>query len=112
MSWPVVDPGKMVHQIQILRQAPGKDVSGTRVDFSPFITTWAQMEPVKGTDMLRSGQDITQLYITVTIRWQDGIQPNMKVQAQNGTYIIRSIENPGERNVILVLNCLALGLNQ
>jgi SPP1 family predicted phage head-tail adaptor len=111
--WPKIDPGEMVHQITILQQTQGVDISGTVTTWTPFLTTWASIDPVRGTDVLKSGQDTTNLYLTIRIRWQTGIQPNMCVQKVDGArYIIQAIENPGERNVILVLFCLALGLNQ
>ncbi|HEV8189445.1 MAG TPA: phage head closure protein [Pyrinomonadaceae bacterium] len=112
MQWPKIDPGEMIHRVTILQQRGRTGVSGSGVAWVPFVTTWASIDPVRGVDVLKAGQDVTQLYLTVKIRWQSGILPNMQVQAQNGTYIIQSIENPGERNVILVLTCLGLKLNQ
>ncbi len=111
-AWPMVDPGKMVHWITIHKQTTVTDISGTSAAWTEFVRTWAQIDPVRGSDVLKAGQDTTQLFLTVKIRWQAGILPNMRVQSCNGTYIIQSIENPGERNVVLVLNCIALGLNQ
>ena len=110
--WPKIDPGEMVHQITILRQQAGQDASGTVVSYRPFLTTWAAIDPVSGTDVLVSGQDTTKSFLQVRIRWQSGIEKNMRVRRVDGKeYVIQNIENPGERNVILVLFCLALGLN-
>jgi SPP1 family predicted phage head-tail adaptor len=111
-KWPAIDPGRLIHRIAIQRQTTTTDISGTVVAWSDFVTTWAAIEPVRGLEVLRAGQDTTQLYLTVTIRWQSGILPNMRVRSSNGTYEIQSIENPGERNILLVLNCLALGNSQ
>lgn len=111
-AWPMLDPGKMVHRISILQETTVDDVSGTAPDWTAFVDTWAQIDPVRGIDVLRAGQDTTQLYLAVKIRWQVGILANMRVQTLNGTYIIQAVENPGNRNIILVLNCIALGLNQ
>jgi SPP1 family predicted phage head-tail adaptor len=111
-AWPQLDPGKMIHRVTILRQTTVTDVSGTATAWTTFVDTWAQIDPVRGNEVLKSGQDTAQLFLTVKIRWQTGILSSMRVQSLNGTYIIQSIENPGERNVILVLNCIALGLNQ
>lgn len=110
-GWPKIDPGQMVHQITILQQQVGTDISGAIVTWVPLVVAWAQIDPVRGTDVIKSGQDTTQLFLTVRIRWQSGILPNMRVQTLNGTYVIQAVENPGERNVILILNCLALGAN-
>lgn len=112
-SWPKIDPGEMVHQVTILQQTQGTDLSGAVTVWTPFLTTWAAIEPVRGTDVLKAGQDTTQLYLQIKIRWQTGIQPNMRVQKADGTqFIIQAIENVCERNVVLVLFCLGLGLNQ
>jgi head-tail adaptor len=110
--WPQIDPGEMIHRVRILQQTTVTDVSGTATAWVPFVDTWAQIDPVRGTEVLKSGQDTAQLFLTVKIRWQTGILANMQLLSLNGTYIIQTVENPGERNVILVLNCLALGLNQ
>lgn len=112
VTWPSINPGRMVHKITIQRQQTITDISGTVVEWVDFVSCWAAIDPVRGTEVLRAGQDTTQLYLTVVIRWQSGILPNMRVRSNNGTYIIQSIENPGERNVVLVLNCLALGSSQ
>jgi SPP1 family predicted phage head-tail adaptor len=111
-AWPQLDPGKAIHRIAILKQTTVTDISGTATKWVKFVDAWAEIKPVRGTEVLKSGQDTAQLFLTVTIYWQAGIQSNMRVQSLNGTYIIQTIENPGMRNVILILNCLALGLNQ
>jgi SPP1 family predicted phage head-tail adaptor len=111
-AWPQINPGKMVHQVTILQPQPVQDISGTSIQWVPFVQTWAEIVPVRGIDVVKSGQDTTQLFLTVRIRWQTGILPKMRVQGQNGQYVIQAIENPGERNVILVLTCLGLGANQ
>ena len=110
--WPSIDPGRMIHRVTLLQQTAGTDASGAIVRWTPFVTTWAAIDPVRGTDVIKAGQDTTQLYLTITIRWQSGVLPSMRVQGNNGTYIVQAIENPGERNILLVLNCVALSANQ
>jgi SPP1 family predicted phage head-tail adaptor len=109
----MLDPGQMVHQVTILGQQPVQDESGTSVQWVPFVTTWAQIDPVRGTDLLKSGQDTAQSFVTIKIRWQPGILANMRVQTLDGTFIIQGKpEDPGNRHVILILNCIGLGTNQ
>jgi head-tail adaptor len=111
--WPKIDPGEMIHQVTILQQQTAQDISGSGVQWVPFLTgVWAKIKPVRGTDVVKSGQDTTKLFLFVTIFWQPGIVPNMRVQSLNGTYVIQAIENPLERNILLVLTCLGLGANQ
>jgi SPP1 family predicted phage head-tail adaptor len=111
-AWPSIDPGKAVHLVTLLQQRTVSDISGTSIQWVPFVSdVWAQIDPVKGIDVIRGGQDTTQLFLTVKIYWQRGVLPKMRLQTLNGTYVIQAVENPGERNIILVLTCLALGSN-
>lgn len=112
MVWPQIDPGKLVHNITLLAEQEFIDIDGTTTEWVPFLTTWAEIEPVRGTDVIRGGQQTTTLFLRVTIRWQTGILPDQRIQTDTGmTYIIQSIENPGERCIILILNCVALSHN-
>jgi head-tail adaptor len=111
MKWPALDAGEMRHQITILKQVPASDESGNTVAMAPFITCYAKIEVVKGLDVIKSGQETTQLFLIVSIWWQAAIAANMQVQALNGLYLIQSVENVLELDVVLKLNCLALGKN-
>ena len=112
MKWPTLDPGEMRHEITILKQAESSDASGNTVVMAPFVTAWAKIEPVRGIDVIRSGQVTTQLFLTISIWWQAGILADMQVQALNGLYVIQSVENLLEMNQVLKLNCVALGRNE
>ena len=111
MKWPTLDSGEMRHQITILGQASSTDVSGSTVAMVPLVTCYAKIEPVRGIDVIRSGQETTQLFLIISIWWQSGILANMQVQALNGLYLIQSLENVLELDVVLKLNCLAIGKN-
>ena len=111
MKWPTLDSGEMRHQITILGQVPSSDISGSTVTMVPLLTCYAKIVPVRGVDVIKSGQETTQLFLTVSMWWQAGIVANMQVQALNGLYLVQSVENIGELDVVLVLNCLAIGKN-
>jgi hypothetical protein len=49
----------MRHQISILRQAASSDDSGNTAVMEPFVTAYAKIEPVRGIDVIRSGQVTT-----------------------------------------------------
>lgn len=110
--WPSFDPGTLVHQVQLLRQQVGSGAAGANVSWVTFLTAYAAIEPMRGMDAIRAGQQVSQLTLTVTMRWQSGILPNMRVKSLNGTYLIQSIENIGERNIWLRMTCLGLGANE
>jgi SPP1 family predicted phage head-tail adaptor len=109
MEWPAFDPGRMVHKISIQKPTPGWDVSGPIITYETFLTTWAAIEPIRGTDVVRGGQITTQAYITITMPYQPGINASHRVSCLKGNFIIQSVENPLERDVLLVLNCVELG---
>jgi head-tail adaptor len=111
MKWPTLDSGEMRHQITILGQVPSVDVSGGTVAMEPLVTCYAKIEPVRGLDVIKSGQETTQLFLIISIWWQAGILANMQVQALNGLYLIQSVENLLELDVVLKLNCVAIGKN-
>jgi SPP1 family predicted phage head-tail adaptor len=109
----MLDPGEMIHWISILQETTVDDISGTSAVWAPFLSMWAKIDPVRGTDVLKAGQDTAQSFMTIKIRWQPGILANMRVQTLDGTFIIQGKpEDPGNRHVILVLNCIGLGVNQ
>ena len=111
MKWPTLDSGEMRHQITILGQVPSTDISGSTVAMVPLLICYAKIEPVRGIEVIKAGQDTTQLFLLISIWWQAGILPNMQVQALNGLYLIQSVENLLELDVVLKLNCLAIGKN-
>jgi hypothetical protein len=126
-GWPQVDIGLMRHCIKIQQQGNGTrvgefDIGGAiPSDWQDLFTgVMAAIEVMRGTDVIRSGQTTTQLFITVVIwfipdpvnPYAPGVTSNMRVISDNGSaYVIQSVENVLELNVILVLNCLALGQN-
>jgi len=113
-NYPVIDVGRMIHTITVQQQTVnGFDVGGQTTQWTDFVTAQAVIEPVRGTDVIKSGQTTAQLFLTVGMWYQAGIEPNMRVVTDNGaTYLIQSIENVLERNVVLLLNCIGIGDNE
>jgi len=108
-----INAGDLRHAITILQVSTSVGDAGSEVTWIPFLTNVrAAINPMNGTDIIRSGQDVSQTYITITIRYQPGVLGQMRVQANNGTYVICSIQNILERNRVLKLTCLAVGANE
>lgn len=111
--WPVADPSEFIHQIVWLEQQTVNDESGVSVVYaasSPPSTTWCKIEWMRGEDVIKSGQDTSQLYGTVTIHYRPGIVANRRIQAPGGgVYIIRSVENVRLMNMFYRINIVALG---
>ena len=84
------------------------NAAGTDTALVPVISAWAKLEPMKGTDVIRSGQNITQLPVMVSMYYDARVQPNMQLQTLNGRYAIQAIRNVLELNAVMELTCLAI----
>lgn len=116
-GFPVVNIGALRHKIvvQALGPAspPGFDAAGPKLVWSAFASAFAAIDIVRGIDVIRGGQTTTQLFLDIVLWYQPGILPNMRVVNENGsTYVIQSVENVLEMNIVLVLNCIGIGLNE
>jgi SPP1 family predicted phage head-tail adaptor len=108
--WPKLNAGEMIHRVTIQRMVPAVGRTGNTFNWTDWSTgVWAKIVPVRGTDVVKGGQDTTQLYVTISIWWMPGILASMRVVGNGKTYVIQSVENIQERNIVLVLNCLLLG---
>jgi head-tail adaptor len=104
--------GDLRHSITILAPTLTTDTTGNIVTYTPFLTVRAKIEPLGGLELIRSGQDISQTFLTVSIRYVPGIISKMQVQSYHGTHIIKYIENVLEKNRVLKLMCVAYEGNE
>lgn len=113
----MVNVGAMRHAIAIQQQQPVSppvyDAAGPVLAWTTFVSALAAIETLRGTDVIKSGQTTAQLFLMVTLWYQPGILPSMRVVSDNGSiYVIQAVENILELNVVLVLTCLGLGANE
>ena len=108
MNWPSLNPGELRHRVTVLAETPVVNATGTDTVLSPVISAWAKIEPMKGTDVVRAGQTITQLPVIVSMYYDARVQPSMQLQALNGRYAIQAIRNVLELNAVMELTCLAI----
>lgn len=116
-GWPSIDVGRMRHAITIWQQggtSPATyDAAGVAQQNTQVASAMAAIDTIRGTDVIKGGQTGTELYLTIGMWYQAGILPNMTVVSDNGSkYVIQSVENIREMNVVLILNCLGLGANE
>jgi SPP1 family predicted phage head-tail adaptor len=114
-NWPTIDPGQFRHQITLLSETTISDASGVSVTWaaaSPPVTAWAKIEYLRGTDLIKAGQDVTQAYLKVTMWYRPQFTAQSRIQTLSGNqYIIQAIENVLEMNTYMVLTCLGVGGN-
>ena len=108
MIWPTLNAGELRHRVTVLAETVIASAAGTDTALSPVISAWAKIEPMKGTDIIRSGQDITQTPIIVSMYYDARVQPKMQLQALNGRYAIQAVRNVLELNAVMELTCLAI----
>ena len=108
MTWPTLNAGELRHRVTVLAETQTVTAAGTDTALAPVLSAWAKLEPMKGTDVIRSGQNITQLPVIVSMYYDARVQPNMQLQALNGRYAIQAIRNVLELNAVMELTCLAI----
>ena len=108
MTWPSLNPGELRHRVTVLAETAVTNAAGTDTMLIPVITAWAKIEPVKGTDVIRAGQSITQVPVMVSMYYDARVQPNMQLQTPNRSYAIQAIRNVLELNAVMELTCLAI----
>lgn len=104
--------GSLRHAVTILQPSFTTDASGTITTWSTFTVVRASLDPIRGIEIIHSGQDVTNVFLTMKCRYIPGIDTTMRAQSQHGQYIIQAIENVLERNRVLVLTLLAVGQNE
>lgn len=112
---PDVDPSELRHVVTFLKQTIGTDGSGASASWapgSPPLTVYAKIAPIRASDVIKGGSDVSQVRIDVTIRYRPGILPNMRLLTPNGSQlVIEGIENVLDMNMWLILTCLGIGAN-
>src|SRR6266568_298803 len=99
MIWPKLNPGDLRHRVTVVEETVTANAAGTDTVLSPVISAWAKIEPMRGTDIVRSGQNITELPVIVS-----RVQPKMQLQTLNGRYAIQAIRNVLELNAVMELS--------
>jgi SPP1 family predicted phage head-tail adaptor len=114
-AWPTIDPGEFRHQITLLSPVAGTDSAGANVTYAADpvpVTAWAKIETIRGDEMIKAGQDVSQVFLKVTSWYRPDFTVNARIQAPSGNvFVIQYIENVREMNVFMVLTCLGIGAN-
>lgn len=95
---PFLDPAKMKARITFLEQVTGMDASGTKVTYaagSPPDVTSAEIVPIRGTDLIKAGQEVSLAYVSATIRFRPpGRSANTRFRDSRGrVYIIQAVDD-------------------
>jgi SPP1 family predicted phage head-tail adaptor len=96
---PYLDPARMNAQITFLEPVTGADASGTTVTAqvgNPPDTAWAEVLPVRGTDVIKAGQDVSKTYVTATVNYRPDNPRSAQDKFQDSrgfVYVIQSVQD-------------------
>jgi SPP1 family predicted phage head-tail adaptor len=112
-EFPTVNPGDFRHQIILLEQTIGSDAAGANVSYDAApVTAWAKIDFVRGSELIRAGQDVSQSVIKVTMWYRPEFAVSQRIQVPDGsTFIIQYVENVKMMNMYQVLTALGIGAN-
>jgi SPP1 family predicted phage head-tail adaptor len=85
----------------VTRSASGDEV----VTWSDVATIWADERPTSGTERLRDAAELAQLTTTFSIRYRNGVTPQMRVTRDSRTLDIQQVVNVDGRKRELQLVC-------
>jgi len=112
--WPSIDPGGFRHLVTLLQATASSDASGAITVWSagsPPVTAWCKIEFLRGDELVKSGQDVSQQFIKVTAWWRAAFIATQRLSWQGNQYIIQAVENVSGMNTYMVLLCLGVGAN-
>ena len=117
--------GKQRTLIQIMQPVAGSGgIAGANIQYEPWAACpgyiWAAKAPLSAKDVLRSGQGVSQVISSITLRYLRGIEGNMlvyEVESVQGVYAvvaqhtIEGVMDVDGRHRKMTLTCVALGSN-
>lgn len=113
---PWIDPAKLRHRITFLEPQTTSGIAGGIITWQPGAPpecASAEILPIRGSDVIKAGQDVSQVWLTITMRYRRSVKADRRILGRHGNrYIIQAIENPAEMDMYLVLSCLGLGPNE
>jgi SPP1 family predicted phage head-tail adaptor len=99
--------GRLRWRITIQSSTAAKGAEGQDVlTWAAFWSTWANIEPLTGTERQTSETERAQQGYTFTIRYRSAITPRMRISWDGRTFDIESVVNVENRKRTLVLTAV------
>ncbi len=96
--------GDLRHRIVIQNKIVSRDSMGAEViTWEGWMSAWASIQPLSGREYFQAQQMQSVVDHKITMRYQPGIQSEMRINWNNRNFDILSIINTEERNKELVL---------
>jgi SPP1 family predicted phage head-tail adaptor len=123
MSWgiqvsrrsPTLNTGRLRHRINIVQVSPTQDSTGGQnlsIDIL-YANVWASVEAMAGGDSPNGvGGFVSKTTYQIVMRYRSGICAKLQVQFNGRQFQIESVQNPDERNKMLILQCVEINDSQ
>jgi SPP1 family predicted phage head-tail adaptor len=108
---PTLNTGRLRNRISIVRVSPVQDsTGGTNLSVDVlYANVWASVEAQSGNDSANgAGGFVSKVTHQVVIRYRPGITAAMQVQFKGRQFQIEAVQNPDERNKMLILQCIEI----
>jgi|HubBroStandDraft_6_1064221.scaffolds.fasta_scaffold200800_1 SPP1 family predicted phage head-tail adaptor len=108
---PTLNVGRLRNQISIVRVSSVQDsTGGTNLSVDVlYANVWASVEAQGGGDSANGGGGfVSKVTHQIVIRYLAGVTAAMQVQFQGRQFQIEAVQNPDERNKILILQCIEI----
>ena len=115
-AWPVIDSGEFRHTIFLMEPTIESDpiagAIGKYALVNPPVTAQVKIDYMRGAEVFKSGQDISQVFVNMTGWFRAQFNPGCHVQTNDGDeFIVQYVENVKRMNTYMVLSCIGFGLN-
>jgi head-tail adaptor len=111
--WPAINPGEFKHQVSLLVPTIKTDASGGVSTYAPSVPpvqAWVKIQYIRGDEIVKAGQDVSQVYVKLTGWYRSEFSAQTRVQLPSGIIVLVSyVENVGEMNTYMILTCLGIG---
>jgi head-tail adaptor len=111
--WPAINPGEFKHQVSLLVPTIKTDISGGVATYAPAVppvNTFVKIQYLRGDEIVKSGQDVSQVYLKLTGWYRPEFSTQIRVQLPSGIIVlVQYVENVLETNTYMVLTCIGIG---
>lgn len=98
--------GRLRHQVVIQQVSHAQDAYGeTTETWSEYITAWAAVEPLKGSEYFDASATQAQVDVRVVLRYRAGVIPGMRVKFGSRYFDIQSVVEPQTKRREIHLMC-------
>lgn len=99
--------GLLRKQVVIQQPSATQNTRGEEIpSWATFLTVRAAIEPLNGRELLAAQSIESQVTTKITIRYQSGITPDMRIKYGSRYFDIQAIQNIEERNRMIEMQCI------